>query len=152
MGIEKISKSGTKLKFVDHTIKQSYGVAEDVMVGIDNFVFPVDFQIMDIPEDEETPTILGQPFPLTSLWNFDIETGNLTLKLFDEEITLKVLEIKKQGAGRKNKSSVGMIKVKGESNSSKSLPGEVSGKISQVASIKIPKLGKEGKKRKKKEQ
>ena len=43
LGIEKISGSGTKLKFVDHTIKQSYGIAEDVLVEIDNFVFPIDF-------------------------------------------------------------------------------------------------------------
>ena len=50
---------------------------------------------MDIPEYEETPIILGRPFMLTSLWNFDIETCNLTLKSFDEEINLKVMEIKK---------------------------------------------------------
>ena len=68
---------------------------------------------MDIPEDEETPIILGRPFLLTSRCNFDIEASNLTLKIFDEEITLQVLEIKKQGAGGKNKSSVGMIKVEG---------------------------------------
>ena len=101
MGIEKISESGIKLKFVDHTIKQSYGIAEDVLVEIDNFIFPVDFHIMDIHEDEETPIILGRPLMLTSQYNFDIEIGNLTLKSFDEEITLKVLEIKKQGAGEK---------------------------------------------------
>ena len=44
-----------------------------------------------------------------------------------------------------------MIKLEEESNSSNSLPEEVLGKISQVASIKIPKLSKEGKKRNKKE-
>ena len=75
----------------------------------------------------------------------------MTLKLFDEEITLKVLEIKKHGTGGKKQSSVGMIKVEGERKISKSLPEEVSRKMSQVASIKIPKLSQEGKKRKKKE-
>ena len=44
-----------------------------------------------------------------------------------------------------------MIRVEGEDNNSKSLPEEVSGKISQVASIKIPKLSQQGKKKKKKE-
>ena len=99
LGIEKISESGTKLKFIDQTIKQSYGIIEDALVEIENFVFPVDFQIMDIPEDEDTLIILGRPFLLTSRCNFDIETGNLTLKSFDGEITLMVLEIKKQGVG-----------------------------------------------------
>ena len=80
LGIEKISGSGTKLKFADHTIKQSYGIAKDVLVEIDSFVFPIDFHIIDIPEDEETHIILGRPFLLTSQCNFDIETVNLTLK------------------------------------------------------------------------
>ena len=150
LGIEKISGSGTKLKFADHTIKKSYGVAEDVLVEIENFSFPVDFQIMDIPEDEETPIILGRHFLLTSRCNFDIETGHLTLKYFDEEITLKVFEIKQPGAGENNKFSVGMVKVEGESKISKSLPEGVSGIISQVASIKIPKFSQEAKQGKKK--
>ena len=39
LGIEKIRESGTKLKFVDHTIKKSYGIAEDVLVEIEIFCF-----------------------------------------------------------------------------------------------------------------
>ena len=80
LGIEKISGSGRKLKFTDHTVKQSYGIVEDVLVEIRNFVFLVDFQIMDIPEDEKAPIILGRPFLFTSRCNFDIDIGNLTLK------------------------------------------------------------------------
>ena len=38
----------------------------------------------------------------------------------NEERTLKVLEIKKQGADGKDKSSVGMTKVEGEGNNLKS--------------------------------
>ncbi|XP_058756626.1 uncharacterized protein LOC131629843 [Vicia villosa] len=44
LGIGKISESGTKMKFVDHTIKYSYGIGKDVLVEIDKFVFPVDFK------------------------------------------------------------------------------------------------------------
>src|ERR1051325_9084443 len=131
LGIEEISGSGTKLKFADHTIKKSYGIAEDVLVEIENFSFLVDFQIMDIPEDEETPIILGRPFLLTSRCNFDIETGHLTLKCFDEEITMKVFEVKKQGGVENNKFSVGMVNIEGENKISKSIPEEVSGRISQ---------------------
>ena len=43
LGIEKISGSGIKLKFVDHTIKLSHGIVEDILVEINNFVFPIDF-------------------------------------------------------------------------------------------------------------
>src|ERR1051325_7147381 len=104
---------------------------------------------MDIPEDEETPITLDRPFLLTSRCNFDIETGNLTINFFYEEITLQVLEIKKQGAGGKNKSFVGMIKVEGENKMEKSFPKEVLGIISQVASITNPKFTQVVKKRRK---
>ena len=62
-----------------------------------------------------------------------------------------MLEIKKQGVGENKQSLVGMVKVEGERKFSKSLLEPVSGIISQVESIKIPKLNQEGKKRNKKE-
>ncbi|XP_058770905.1 uncharacterized protein LOC131644427 [Vicia villosa] len=153
LGIQKVSERGTELKFADHTMKRSYGVAEDVLVEIDKFVFPVDFEIMDIPEDEETPIILGRPFLRTSRCNVDIEKGTLTLKSFDEEITLKVLDTKKQGESGDNQSSVGMIHIVGKSKRSEPTPKKVSSIISQVAAshIKTPKSNKEIKERKKKE-
>ncbi|XP_058725715.1 uncharacterized protein LOC131597010 [Vicia villosa] len=113
----------------------------------------VDFEIMDIPEDEETPIILGRPFLRTSRCNFDIEKGTLTLKSFDEEITLKVLDTKKQGESGDNQSSVGMIHIVGKSKRSEPTPKRVSSIISQVATshIKTPKSNKEIKERKKRE-
>src|SRR3954468_19191756 len=147
----KISESETKLKFADHTIKKSYGIAEDVLVEIDKFVFPVDFHIMDIHEDEETPILLGRPFLLTSRCNFDIEKGTLTVKSFDEEVTLKMLEVKKQSEGRNNQSKVGMIRSEGATKSPHH-PEKVSSIISKVASthtpIKIPAVIQEIKKKK----
>src|SRR4051812_17088077 len=108
LDIGKISESETKLKFADHTIRHSYGIVEDVLVEIGKFIFPVDFHIMDIPEDEETPILLGRPFLLTSRCNFDIEKGTLTIKSFNEEVTLKMLEVKKQSAGVHDQAYVGM--------------------------------------------
>ncbi|XP_050896582.1 uncharacterized protein LOC127103355 [Lathyrus oleraceus] len=59
LSIENVSDTRTNLKFVDHSIKNAYGIAEDVMVTIRELSFPVDFVIINIPEDEETPIILG---------------------------------------------------------------------------------------------
>src|SRR3954468_737659 len=108
---------------------------------------------MDIPEDEETPIILGRPFLRISRCNFDIEKGTLTLKSFEEEITLKVLNTKKQVKSGDNQSSVGMIHIVGEGKRSEPTPKKVSSIISQVAAshIKTPKSNKGIKERKKKE-
>lgn len=66
LGIGKVNNTGKNLKFVDYSTKHAYGIAEDVLLKIDEFIFPVDFVIMDILEDAGTPIILGRPFLLTS--------------------------------------------------------------------------------------
>ncbi|GJS25637.1 hypothetical protein Tco_0454269 [Tanacetum coccineum] len=54
----------TKLTFelADRTIKYPKGVAENVLVGIGKFVFPVDFVVLDMPEDVKVPLILERSF------------------------------------------------------------------------------------------
>ena len=42
------------------------GILEDVLVKVDNFIFLVDFIILDMEEDHEVPLILGRPFLATS--------------------------------------------------------------------------------------
>ncbi|XP_050888849.1 uncharacterized protein LOC127094013 [Lathyrus oleraceus] len=118
LGIGKVNDTGTNLKFADHSIKNAYEIEEDVLVKIDEFSFPVDFVIMDIPEDEETPIILGQPFMQISRCNFDIEHCTLTLKVYDDELTLNVLENEKLEVEKENHYQVGTIRtdVKGQGN------------------------------------
>lgn len=70
---------------------------------------------MDIPQDEDTPLILGRPFLLTSRSNINLEKHKLTLKEYDEEITLNMFEIKKQGEEKEKRCQMGMIKIGEES-------------------------------------
>ncbi|XP_058759898.1 uncharacterized protein LOC131633204 [Vicia villosa] len=62
LGIGKVQDTRMTLQFADHSVKRPYGIVEDVLVKIDKFVFPVDFVILEMPEDEEIPIILGRPF------------------------------------------------------------------------------------------
>ncbi|GJW28126.1 reverse transcriptase domain-containing protein [Tanacetum coccineum] len=73
----------TKLivKLADRTVKRPKGIIENVLVGIDKFTFPVDFIILDIPEDFMTPLILGRPF---------LSTTNAIINVFKAKITLSV--------------------------------------------------------------
>src|SRR3954463_12674315 len=148
--LEKISESKTQLRFADHTVKKSYGVAEDVLVEVVKFVFPVDFHIMDIPEDEETPILLGRPFLSTGRCNLDIEKGTLTLRSFDEEVTLNMLGVRKHRAVVNDQTSGGMT----ESEKKDKRPEQHQEKVSSIASrvettqgaIKSPKKNKKVKK------
>ncbi|GJS53726.1 homeodomain-like protein [Tanacetum coccineum] len=52
-----------------------------MLVGIDKFNFPVDFIILDIPEDFKTPLIIGRPF---------LSTAHAIVNVFKAKITLSV--------------------------------------------------------------
>ncbi|XP_050896110.1 uncharacterized protein LOC127102824 [Lathyrus oleraceus] len=51
LGIGKVQDTRMTLQFADHSMKRPCGVVEDVLVKIDKFVFPVDFVILEMPED-----------------------------------------------------------------------------------------------------
>src|SRR3954462_12565680 len=78
------------LQFADHSVKRPYGVVQDVLVKVDKFVFPVDFVILEMPEDEGMPIILGRPFLETGRVMIDMDGGTLTLKVYDEELKINV--------------------------------------------------------------
>ncbi|GJZ65307.1 lysophospholipid acyltransferase 1-like protein, partial [Tanacetum coccineum] len=77
----------TKLivELADRTVKHPKGIAENVLVGIDKFVFPVDFIVLDMPEDIKTPLILGRPFLSTAHAKIDVFKRKITLKPTIEE-------------------------------------------------------------------
>ncbi|XP_050920223.1 uncharacterized protein LOC127137844 [Lathyrus oleraceus] len=137
LGIGNVSDTRTILKFADHSIKNAYGIVEDVLVTIEKFSFPVDFVVIDIPEDEETPTILGRPFMQTSRFNFDIDQGTLTLKVYDNEVTLNVIENRKLEVEKENHYQVGMIRTDVKDQSNMPISEKVSRRPSQPISLPI---------------
>ncbi|GKB29360.1 uncharacterized protein Tco_0868761, partial [Tanacetum coccineum] len=54
------------IELANKTTKFPKGIAENVVVKIDKFIFPVDFVILDMEEDHRIPIILGRPFLATS--------------------------------------------------------------------------------------
>ncbi|XP_050889908.1 uncharacterized protein LOC127095236 [Lathyrus oleraceus] len=90
LGIGVVQDTIMTLQFSDHSVKKPYGIVEDVMVKIDKFVFLVDFVILEMPEDEEIPLILGRPFLETGWCLINIEEGTITLKVYDKELKIDV--------------------------------------------------------------
>ncbi|XP_050894273.1 uncharacterized protein LOC127101006 [Lathyrus oleraceus] len=90
LGIGTVQDMRMTLQFADRSVRQPYGIVEDVLVKIDKFVFPVDFVILEMPKDEEIPLILGKPFLETGRCMIDIEEGTMTLKVYDEELKIDV--------------------------------------------------------------
>ncbi|GJZ90332.1 ribonuclease H-like domain-containing protein [Tanacetum coccineum] len=53
LGLGILSHTRLTIELADRTIKQPRGIAENVLVRIGKFIFPIDFIILDIPEDDD---------------------------------------------------------------------------------------------------
>ncbi|XP_006595214.1 uncharacterized protein [Glycine max] len=80
------------LQVAGRSITRPYGVVEDVLVKVRQFIFPVDFVIMDIEEDAEIPLILGHPFMLTAKCVVDMGNGNLEMSVDDQKFTFNLFD------------------------------------------------------------
>ncbi|GKC67954.1 mitochondrial proton/calcium exchanger protein-like protein isoform X1 [Tanacetum coccineum] len=70
-------------------VKYPKGIAENVLVGIGKFVFPIDFLILDMPEDIKVPLILETPFLSTAHAKIDVFKRKITLRVGEEKIVFK---------------------------------------------------------------
>ncbi|GKC73989.1 reverse transcriptase domain-containing protein [Tanacetum coccineum] len=66
--------------YYQRTVKYRKGIAENVLVGIGKFVFPVDFIILDMPEDIKVPLILRRLFLSTARAKIDVFKRKITLR------------------------------------------------------------------------
>ncbi|KAK5794501.1 hypothetical protein PVK06_035732 [Gossypium arboreum] len=89
LGLEKPKQTRMSIQLADKTIRFPRGIIEDVLVKIDKFIFPVDFIVLYIEEDSNTPLILGMPFLANTKAIIDVGTGELTLRVGYETITLQ---------------------------------------------------------------
>ncbi|GKB46368.1 zinc finger, CCHC-type containing protein [Tanacetum coccineum] len=58
---ERPAETDIRLSLASHSYIYPLGIAEDVLVEVAKHVYPVDFLILDIKEDEKRPFILGTP-------------------------------------------------------------------------------------------
>ncbi|GJV20393.1 putative ribonuclease H-like domain-containing protein, partial [Tanacetum coccineum] len=84
----------TKLtvELADRTVKYPKRIAKNVLVGISKFIFPVDFIILDMPEDIKVPLILGTPFLSTTRAKIDLYKQKITLRIGEERIIFKSIK------------------------------------------------------------
>ncbi|GKC72631.1 DNA-directed DNA polymerase [Tanacetum coccineum] len=89
LGLGDLSHTRMTIELADRTIKQPKGIAANVLVRIGKFVFPIDFVILDIPEDNDVPLILGRPFLSTAHVKIDVYKRKVTLRVGEEKLVFK---------------------------------------------------------------
>ncbi|GJV69835.1 putative reverse transcriptase domain-containing protein [Tanacetum coccineum] len=89
--IGELAHTKLTVELADMTVKYPKGVAENVLVGISKFTFPVDFLILDMPEDIKVPLILRRPFLSTARTKIDVYKRKITLRVGEERIVFTSL-------------------------------------------------------------
>nr|GEU85848.1 hypothetical protein [Tanacetum cinerariifolium] len=74
------AKTDIRLSLASHLYIYPLGIAEEVLVNVAGYVYPVDFMILDIKEDEKRPFILGTPFLTTTKAVIKFVKGTITLR------------------------------------------------------------------------
>ncbi|KAL1563262.1 hypothetical protein AAHA92_05749 [Salvia divinorum] len=77
-------------KMADRSVSYPRGIVEDTLIKVNDFIFPLDFVVLDMEEDKNIPHILGRPFLATGKTMIDVQKGELTLCLNDESITFSI--------------------------------------------------------------
>ncbi|GJV69158.1 putative reverse transcriptase domain-containing protein [Tanacetum coccineum] len=83
----KLAHTKLTVELADRTVKYPKGIAKNVLVGIGKFTFPVDFIILDMPEDIKVPLILERPF---------LSIARAKIDVYKRKITLRVLRVKEE--------------------------------------------------------
>ncbi|GJY31090.1 putative reverse transcriptase domain-containing protein [Tanacetum coccineum] len=86
LGLGELAHTKLTVELADMTVKYPKGIAENLLVGIGKFTFPVDFIILDIPEDIKVPLILRRPFLSTARAKIDVYKRKITLRAGEQMI------------------------------------------------------------------
>ncbi|GJW50619.1 retrovirus-related pol polyprotein from transposon TNT 1-94 [Tanacetum coccineum] len=92
LGLGDLAHTRLTIKLADRTIKHRKGIAENVLVSIGKFIFPIDFIILDILEDDDVPLILGRPFLSTAHAKIDVFKIKITLRIREEKLVFKSIK------------------------------------------------------------
>jgi len=80
----------------DRTVKRPIGILHDVLIKVESFIFSADFVILDCEVDFEVPIILGRSFLATGIALVDMEKGQMTFWLNNEEATFNICRTMRQ--------------------------------------------------------
>ncbi|KAA3490765.1 bromodomain-containing protein [Gossypium australe] len=95
LGIGEVRPTIVTLQLVNRSLAYPKGKIEDVLVRVDKFIFPNGFIVLDFETDKEVLIILGRPFLATRRTLIDVQKGEFTVRVQDNQVTFNVLKAMK---------------------------------------------------------
>ncbi|XP_074278525.1 uncharacterized protein LOC141602110 [Silene latifolia] len=96
VGLHDMITTSMTLQLADRSVQRPMSVIEDVPVKVGNFYILTDFVVLDIPEDQQTPIILGRPFLAIGDVNISVKEGKLTFKVGGNIFELSLIGVMSQ--------------------------------------------------------
>ncbi|GKE01631.1 reverse transcriptase domain-containing protein, partial [Tanacetum coccineum] len=90
LSVSTLKPTRMSIRLANHTYQYPMGVAENMLVQVGKFVFPVDFVILEMEEDSKVPLILGRPFLHTADAIIRVKGKKLNLGVGDDRITFLI--------------------------------------------------------------
>jgi hypothetical protein len=83
LALNSLKPTRISIRLADRSLQYPLGIAENMLVQVGKFVFPVDFVILEMEEDSKVPLILGRPF---------LNTADAIIRVKNKEISLGIGE------------------------------------------------------------
>ncbi|XP_026449438.1 uncharacterized protein LOC113349647 [Papaver somniferum] len=83
-----LKDTGIIIQLADRSTTYPKGVVEDVLVQVNELIFPADFYVLDMRDEDSpssTPLLLGRPFMRTARTKIDVFRGTITME-FDVDV------------------------------------------------------------------
>ncbi|XP_026410589.1 uncharacterized protein LOC113305803 [Papaver somniferum] len=90
-----LKSTGAVIELADRSNVFTKGVIEDVSVQVNELIFPVDFYVLDMNDENfssSTPLLLGRPFMRTSRTKVDVYEGTLAMEFYGEVVLFNIFE------------------------------------------------------------
>ncbi|KAK9048798.1 hypothetical protein SSX86_032234 [Deinandra increscens subsp. villosa] len=95
LNVGPLKRTGVIIQLADRSVVHPKGVLEDVLVQVNELVFPADFYILDM-EDDDSPNsssiLLGRPFLKTAKTKIDVYSGTLSMEFDGEVINFNIYD------------------------------------------------------------
>ncbi|XP_026459705.1 uncharacterized protein LOC113360412 [Papaver somniferum] len=87
--------TGIIIQLTDRSTTYPKGVVEDVLVQVNELIFPADFYVLDMRDEDSpssTPLLLNRPFMRTARTKVDVFKGTITMEFNGEPISFNIFE------------------------------------------------------------
>ncbi|XP_026443728.1 uncharacterized protein LOC113343828 [Papaver somniferum] len=113
LGLGEMKPTRITLQLADRSVKIPRGIIEDVLVQVENFIYPVDFVILYTQpvssQDINIPIILGRPFLATANAVIQCQTGLVEFSFGNQKISVNVLKASQAPPDPEHYESICMI-------------------------------------------